>query len=172
MMGGLALSHPDRGGRMHFSSKTDIEAPIDFVYAALSDFEAWERAAMRRGADVSRTDTLRVAGIGMGWHVKFRFRGKERALDIRLAGQEPGARLAFTGKGRMIEGDLSLELVSLSPKRIRMVLHADVRPLTLAARLFLQSMKLAKGRVQTRLNTRMEQLSAELESRFAASRAR
>ncbi|TGD44745.1 SRPBCC family protein [Pseudotabrizicola sediminis] len=157
---------------MHFSSRTDIEAPIDFVYAALSDFEAWERAAMRRGAEVHRTDKLRAAGVGMGWHVGFRFRGKDRAVDIRLVGQDPGAKLAFTGRGRMIEGDLSIELVSLSPKRTRMVLHTDVRPLTLAARLFLQSMKLAKGRVQTRLNNRMEQLSTELQTRFAASRSR
>ncbi|MDO9640677.1 MAG: SRPBCC family protein [Pseudotabrizicola sp.] len=157
---------------MHFSSRTDIEAPIDFVYAALSDLEAWERAAMRRGADVNRTDKLRAPGVGMGWHVVFRFRGKQREVDIRLTGQEPGAKLAFSGAGRMLEADLSVDLLALSPKRTRMVLHTDVRPLTLAARLFLQSMKLAKGRVQTKLNNRMEQLSTEMESRFAASRPR
>ncbi|WP_103332341.1 SRPBCC family protein [Pseudotabrizicola formosa] len=157
---------------MHFSSRTDIEAPIDFVYAALSDFDAWERAAMRRGAEVARTDKLRAAGVGMGWHVAFRFRGKDRAVDIRLTGQVPEAKLTFAGKGRMLEGDMSVDLVSLSPKRTRMVLHTDIRPLTLAARLLLQSVKLAKGRVQTRLNTRMEQLSVELQARFAASRSR
>lgn len=157
---------------MHFSSRTDIEAPIEFVYASLSDFEGWERAAMRRGAEVNRTDKLGASGVGMGWHVVFRFRGKERAVDIRLTGQEPGAKLAFAGTGRMLEGDLSVDLLALSPKRTRMVLHTDIRPLTLAARLFLQSMKLAKGRVQTKLNHRMEHLSTELETRFAASRSR
>lgn len=157
---------------MHFSSRTDIEAPIEFVYASLADLEGWERAAMRRGAEVNRTDKLRAPGVGMGWHVVFRFRGKERAVDIRLTGQEPGAKLAFAGKGRMLEGDLSVDLLSLSPKRTRMVLHTDVRPLTLAARLFLQSLRLAKGRVQSKLNKRMEQLSTDLETRFGASRPR
>ncbi|MFN4155820.1 MAG: SRPBCC family protein [Paracoccaceae bacterium] len=154
---------------MHLSSRTDIEAPIDFVYAALSDFEGWERAAMRRGAEVSRTDKLRAPGPGMGWHVVFRFRGKERMVDIRLTGLDPEAKLAFTGKGRLIEGDMSIELVSLAPRRTRLVLHIKVRPLTIAARLFLQSMKLAKGRIQAKLNTRTEQVATDLETRFAAS---
>jgi uncharacterized protein YndB with AHSA1/START domain len=157
---------------MHLSSRTDIEAPLDSVFKALSDFEGWERAAMRRGADVSRIDKLRTPGVGMGWHVVFRFRGKERALDIHLTAQEPDAKLAFAGKGRMFEGDLSVELVSLAPKRTRMVLHTQARPLTIAARLFLQSLKLAKGRVQGKLNKRMEVLARDIESRCASTRAR
>lgn len=157
---------------MHFSSRTDVEVPIDFVYTTLSDFEAWERAAMRRGAEVTRTDKLRTPGIGMGWTVTFQFRGKVRVVDIVLTGQEPQAKLSFSGKGRMIEGDLSIDLLSLAPKRTRLVLHTKVRPLTIAARLFLQSLKLAKGRVQTKLDKRMEQLSTDLEQRYAASRRR
>ena len=50
---------------MKLSGRTDIGAPVAFVYAALSDFEGWERSAMRRGADVNRTDKLRVPGVGM-----------------------------------------------------------------------------------------------------------
>ncbi|RGP38200.1 SRPBCC family protein [Pseudotabrizicola alkalilacus] len=157
---------------MQLSSRTDIEAPVEFVFAALSDFEAWERAAMRRGADVSRIDKLRAPGVGMGWHVIFRFRGKERTVDLRLTGLEPDAKLGFSGAGRMIEGDMSVELLSLSPKRTRLVLHSKVRPLTIAARLFLQSLKLAKGRVQGKLNKRLQDLATDLETRFAASRRR
>ncbi|MFN4130367.1 MAG: SRPBCC family protein [Paracoccaceae bacterium] len=157
---------------MHLSSRTDIEAPIDFVYAAMADFDVWERAAMRRGADVNRTDKLRAPGVGMGWHVVFRFRGKDRTVDIRLTGLEPDTRLGFAGKGHMVEGDMSVELVSLTPKRTRMVLHSEVRPLTIAARLFLQSMKLAKGRVQTKLNQQLQDLGVDLETRFTARHRR
>jgi carbon monoxide dehydrogenase subunit G len=155
---------------MHFSARTDIEAPIDFVFAALCDFEAWERAAMRRGADVSRTDKMRQPGVGMGWHVKFRYRGKDRDVDLRLAGLEPGTKLAFSGSGRMIAGDLSIDLVSLAPKRTRVVLYIEVKPLTIAARFFLQSLRLAKARIQAKLNARMTQFALDMETRFASTR--
>lgn len=155
---------------MKLSARTDIEAPIEFVYAALADFEAWERAAMRRGADVRRTDSLRAPGHGMGWHVTFRFRGKERQIDIRLTTMEPDAKLGFSGTGRMVAGEMALDLLALSPKRTRLILHSDVRPLTIAARLFLQSMKLAKNRVQGKLNKRLQDLALDLETRFVASR--
>jgi carbon monoxide dehydrogenase subunit G len=157
---------------MHFSSRTDVEAPIEFVFQALSDFESWERAAMRRGAEVSRSDKLRLPGVGMSWHVRFTFRNKEREVDLRLIGLEPDARLAFSGTGRMIAGDMSIDLVSLAPKRTRMVLHVEVRPLTIAARLFLQSLKLAKGRVQGKMNKRLSQLAIDVEQKFATRHRR
>ena len=43
---------------MKLASKKDVEAPIAQVWAALTDFETWERAAMRRGVEVARTDSL------------------------------------------------------------------------------------------------------------------
>ena len=51
---------------MKFSTKEDIDAPIDAVFQMLCDFETFERAAMRRGAEVHRTDTKTTPGVGMG----------------------------------------------------------------------------------------------------------
>ncbi len=157
---------------MHLSSRTDIEAPIDFVYAKLSDFDGWERAAMRRGAEVARTDKLRSPGPGMGWTIRFRFRGKQRDVAVNLTAMDPGARLAFFGQGQMLNGNLAVELMALAPKRTRLVLHAEVKPLTIGARLFLQSLRLAKARVQTKLNARLGQTATDLEARYAATARR
>lgn len=155
---------------MHFSARTDIEASPEFVFKSLTDFESWERAAMRRGADVTRTDKLREPGRGMTWEVRFRFRGKDRLLKLGLVELEEAAKLGFSGRGKLLEGDVRMELVGLSPKRTRLVMHLDVRPLTLGARLFLQSARLARGKIQARLNKRMAQLAAEVEQRNASAR--
>mgnify|MGYP006164413985 CR=1 FL=1 len=65
---------------MKLASKKDVEAPIATVWAALVDFETWERAAMRRGVEVARTDQLRAPGVGMSWHARFSYRGKQRKV--------------------------------------------------------------------------------------------
>lgn len=155
---------------MHFSARTDIEASTEQVFGALADFEAWERAALRRRAEVTRSDALPRPGRGMAWDVRFRFRGKDRLLKLKLVEMEPGARLVFAGTGKLLEGDARLELMALSPRRSRLMLHLDIRPLTLGARLFLQSARLARGKIQARLNKRMAQLAAEIEGRAAETR--
>ena len=54
---------------MKLSGRTDIQAPVEFVFDAISDFDFWERAALRRGAEVTRTDKLRQPAPGMSWMI-------------------------------------------------------------------------------------------------------
>jgi len=63
---------------MKFSTKEDIEAPIDVVFEMLCDFEMFERGAMRRSAEVQWTDIKTVRGVGMTWSAMFNLRGKRR----------------------------------------------------------------------------------------------
>lgn len=157
---------------MQFTSKTDIEAPLAVVFASLTDFEAWERAALRRGADVSRTDTMRIPGPGITWATRFAFRGKDREIELKLVTMEPAGKLAFSAGGKMLEGEMGLDLVELSPKRTRLVMNVDVRPMTLGARLMLQTLKLGRAKVQTKLNQRMMAMAKDIEARHAASSPR
>jgi carbon monoxide dehydrogenase subunit G len=152
---------------MKLSGRTDIGAPVAFVFAALSDFEGWERSAMRRGADVNRTDKLRVPGVGMTWQARFAWRGRERQLQVRLKKLEPTSAMALDFDGPSVEGTLSIELVELASKRTRLLMQVEAKPRTLAARLFVQSLRLAKGRVQRRYDARLTNIAREIEARFA-----
>ncbi|TAG27300.1 MAG: SRPBCC family protein, partial [Rhodobacterales bacterium] len=71
--------------------------------------------------------------------------------------------------GQAIEGSSVLELLPMSPRRTRMRLVLDVRPKTLAARLFLNTLRLAKGRVQVRLEKRLQQMGRRIEERQASA---
>ncbi len=151
---------------MKLSGRTDIGAPVAFVYAALSDFEGWERSAMRRGADVNRTDQLRVPGVGMTWQARFAWRGRERQLQVRLTKLEPQNGLTLDFDGPSVEGTLNIELVELAAKRTRMLMQVEAKPRTLAARLFVQSLRLAKGRVQRLYDARLTSIARDIEARF------
>lgn len=152
---------------MKLSGRIDIGTPIDFAFGVLSDFESWERAAMRRGADVTRTDKLRQIAPGMTWVIKFAWRGRERDLQVRLKEIESPQQLCFVFDGPSVEGSLNAELVQLATKRTRMLLQVEIKPRSLAARLFIQSLKLAKTRVQKKFDKRLAQIAQDIETRFA-----
>ncbi len=150
---------------MKISGRTDIGAPGEFVFGYLSDFDNWERAALRRGADVTRTDKLKKPGPGMTWHVRFAWKGRERELQIKVVKLDPAGQMTLSFDGPAIEGTLNAELVSLASKRTRLLAQVEAKPRTLAARLFIQSLKLAKSRVQKRYDTRLDQLARDIEIR-------
>lgn len=157
---------------MKLTTRQDIEAPLDFVYAQMSDFAQFERMAMRRGAEVERSDKLEQDGPGMGWRVKFSFRGKTRKLALRLADAQPDSFLAYGIEGQAISGDARVEFMALSPRRTRLTIAGEVRPKTLAARLMLQSLRLARGRVQKRIDAAAGKLATLIEDKFRNPRQR
>lgn len=157
---------------MKLTAKEDIEAPIGFVAFFLSDFEMWERAAMRRGADVDRMDRLRTPGPGMEWKVGFTYRAKKRSVEIRLLTLTPDQLMVFDCMAQPAEAILTIEMVEMGARRTRVVVSVDIKPRTLAARLFLQSMRLAKAKVTRRFAQRLTQTSADIEDRYRAAQAR
>ncbi len=155
---------------MKLTTRQDIEAPLDFVYAKLTDFDHFERMAMRRGAEVERTDKLRNPGVGMTWRLRFVFRNRPRTVQARFAEAEPGSHLGWAFDSPMMEGVARIDLVALSPRRTRMTIVSEVKPKTLAARLVIQSMRLARGRVQRKFDLAAGKLAhlIEEQSRSAA----
>lgn len=152
---------------MKFSSREDIEVPVAGVWAVITDYDGFERAALRRGAEVQRKDE----GGRPAWTAAFAFRGKRRNLTIRQDRAEPPGLLVLSGEGRQVEGTLTIDLVELGPRRTRMTLTTDIRPISLAARLFLQSLKLARGRMVKKYQSRVAQLATMIEARAKGQKA-
>ena len=156
---------------MKLTAKYDVEAPAAFAFAQLADFEGWERAAMRRGAEVMRQDTLTRVGPGMTWSTQFQYRGKERLVTIRLDAIKPSTTLALTGVSRLLDGVMTIEVLDLAAKRARIEVRLDLKPKTIAARLYLQTLRLARARVERSFAQRVAQLTVEIEDRFRRAKA-
>ncbi|WP_420862329.1 SRPBCC family protein [Algirhabdus cladophorae] len=150
---------------MKFSTREDIEAPIEFVYKAITDFDAFERAAMRRGADVERTAGQTAKGVGTSWIVAFEFRGKPRELKGALVEADAPNRLRFEGTLSGLDVALDVDLVALSKKRTRLHVATELKPRSLSARLLIQSLRLAKTSLTKRFKSRIAEFAEDLEDR-------
>ncbi|WP_368185033.1 SRPBCC family protein [Aestuariibius sp. HNIBRBA575] len=152
---------------MKFSSREDIEAPIEYVFDQVTDFPTFERAAMRRGADVTQVAGKGAAAVGSVWDVSFEFRGKPRKIKAEITEMDhPNgykAHSTYTG----LVGTFELELVPLSPNRTRLAVSLELEPQGLSARLMLQSLKLAKASLTRRFKLRIADFAETIQSRYS-----
>ncbi|MCL4189578.1 MAG: SRPBCC family protein [Rhodobacteraceae bacterium] len=132
---------------MRFTASRDIAVPIADAWAALTDVEAAEGIARARGVAVVRTGP---GGVGTTWQARFRLRGAERQVTLRIAAMEMPGRLCLDFRGELFEGSAQVDLLALARTRTRLTAMADVLPRTLAARLMLASARLVKSRADRR----------------------
>ncbi|WP_029375203.1 SRPBCC family protein [Oceanicola sp. S124] len=148
---------------MKFVVKEDIGAPIDEVFARITDFHAFERSAIRRGAEVRRRDNPPANGLGAGWDVRFDLRGKRRDIGLEVVAFEAPERMQLKLGSEGLKGHVQVDLVALSRARTRLRVETEIKPRTLSARLLIQSLRLARGTIEKRLADRMAEFAASLE---------
>ena len=105
-------------------------------------------------------------GVGAEWRIRGHFRGKARKVQIRVEELTQDQRIGLGIDSPSVEGTTRLEVMALSARRSRLRVDLEVKPKTLAARLFINTMRLAKGRVQARFETRLGQLGARIKDRY------
>lgn len=150
---------------MKFSTREDIEAPINYVFAQVSDFAAFERRAMRQGADVIRKPDDAVAQ-GTVWDIKFNFRGRDRKAEAVLTLLDQPQAFTIDSASDGLNASTEIELIALSQTRTRVLVSFDLRAKTLTARLLVQSLKLAKSKMTKRFNGRVLDFAEEIEDRY------
>ena len=156
---------------MDITTREDIEAPIAFVFTDLSDFAGFEKTALRRGAEVARTEGMVTPGTGMQWRATFPFRGKPRRMVLTLEDYDAPGHMRFGIEANNLAGELIVDLVELSRRQTRMTVKVKLKPLSLTARVFVQSLQLAKARVTDRMHRRVALHAADIAERYRQSAA-
>lgn len=151
---------------MKFSTREDIQAPIEHVFRMVSDFDGFERSALRRGVEVHRKQTLTQLNAELGWDIGFDYRNKPRRVSAELVQYDPPNGLLFFTYGPGITADGVIDLVALSRARTRLSVSLDLKPTSLGGRLTVQSLKLAKSRLLHRFRTRIATYSDTIENSY------
>ena len=74
--------------------------------------------------------------------------------------------LSLKGSGSGIDGLMAVELVALSPRRTRISVALNLSPTGLTGRLLLQSLKLARGKLNKRFKLRLADYARLTEERL------
>lgn len=155
---------------MKFSTRQDIEAPVDFAFERATNFSGFEKQALRRGIEVARIDDLPGNAPGMHWDASFTFRGKARQIVAKLTTYDPDNCYVIQSKSGGLDADLTVDFMALSRAKTRVIVGLELRPTTLSSRLLVQSLKFAKANLYGRFEARVERLAKEITEQYDQSR--
>ena len=154
---------------MIFETREDFNAPIDRVFPQISDFDGFERSALRRGAEIKRLDNLRQPGPGMKWDMKFLLRGKRREFQMEMVSFDPPNGMRFHTKTTGVNGVMHIDLIALSRTSTRLNIKLELQATNLTGRLLLQSLKLARSNIASRVNAKLYEFARGTEKRLGAA---
>ncbi|ADO42044.1 SRPBCC family protein [Ketogulonicigenium vulgare] len=139
---------------MEFVVNDHIAVSPDALFKHLNDTDLLEQMIRRGGATVRRTDAGRGAGVGATWQIGAPFR--DRTLDVTMTVTEVEAphrmRVLFTTGG--VEGKVVL-LATPAGDGTDTAFTMTMGASTLIGRLLLQSLKLARGQISSRVHKRV-----------------
>ena len=149
---------------MKLSSREDIDAPVEKVFEAVTDFDRFERQLLRRGFDITRDESCAPTEVGAKWQAQIPWRGRTHDVATELVSFDKNSGFAFESQSGGVICLGVVDLVALSKARTRLFVSLDMRPTTLSSRLFIQSLKLAKGTLSRRFKTRVADWAARIDT--------
>ena len=147
---------------MNFTTREDIDAPKDVVYAAITDFDRFERRLMRLGIDVLRDEAHPPPETGARWKAVLEWRGRSHDVEAELVSIEPDDGYALEAHSSGLICLAVVDLVPLSRTRTRLMVSVEVRATSFGSRLLLASLRLTSGPLQGRFRRRVAEFAAEL----------
>lgn len=147
---------------MKFVATEDIAVPIDTVWARVSDLEGFERRAAARVGGIARTPPG-PAGQGTKWSGKAEIMGKTRKIDVVAATLDAPTQLVAEAGTDGMTVTIQVDLEEKGPRLTRLTVTTEAKARSLAARLMLQSAKLARTTMAKRYKTRVADFAARVE---------
>lgn len=154
---------------MKFKVSEDVDAPQDLVWRQFTDFSGFEDEARGRGARVTRVGNWTQAAEGVEWRGEVTVRGKARAIASRVTQMVPDELCVIESRIGGMECRHEMQFIPLSAEVTRVALVLELSANTLTARLLLQTMKLARGKVLQRLQGMIARQGNAIEAAYRRS---
>ena len=121
------------------------------VWARFTDFLGFEEDARGRGAILNRVGNWTQTVQGVEWRGEVTVRGKSRPITAKVTQLVPQELCIVDSRIGGMKCHQEIIFMPLSTTVTRVALMLDLSADTLTARLLLQTMKLARGRVLQKL---------------------
>jgi hypothetical protein len=152
---------------MKFVQSREVEVPLEYLFDRASNFAAFEHRAAAHGVEVHRL-TGGPVGPGCEWQIAGAFRGKPRQALIRLTDLTRPDHLALQAASGGFRLSGSIRFIALTKRRSKIEAEFEARATNLRSRIILHTLRLARGRIASRLKSALNAAAKRVEADFRA----
>jgi polyketide cyclase/dehydrase/lipid transport protein len=155
---------------MKFETIEEVDAPQDFTFGRFTDFCRYEKLAHSYGAELRRVGGFAEIGEGATWRGSIPIKGRTRGVEAVVTSYDPSdhARIDTAVGGMNVVFEMRFE--ALGDEKTKLIAVAELQAKTLAARLVIQSAKLARKRLQAKITSKIVALANEYEDAWRRER--
>lgn len=134
------------------------EAGIEACYAALSDFDAILQTGKQGQMQLTRLDAPAPIGTESRWDGQLESHGICKPVSIKVATLSPPEGYVLSGQADGIKARFSVALTPISSAQTLVDAELTLRASSLTGKVLLKSLRLAQGRLEDRLTSRLARL--------------
>ena len=146
---------------MQFKNSQKIEAPADYVFACVTDFKKFENHSGPTCFSFKRQGRLPVR-ISTRWDIAVPVRGRVRRFSAELSEYIPPRTLSYKSASLKYDGVMSLTVKPLDDNSCRLDILVVAQSRSFATSLVFNTIRLARRRINKRMNTEMEKFAKRL----------
>ena len=146
---------------MRLASKTHVAAPVGFLHGRVTDFDHLEALARSFGATVERQFDGPPL-VGCIWDLVLTIKQHPRQMQTSLADWVPDQELTFDSQMQGLHIETRVTMAAEGAERSRLNIVIDMRPQTLKARVLLQTLRLARHRIEQGFDSRLEGFATDI----------
>jgi len=151
---------------MKFDYKTTINVPVEFAYARLTDFDKFEKDGFGNISEFKPVGDIAAPDIGAKWKVRSEFQGRQRSFSLQLRQLLPNESVVLGNGTDKFDVEASFGLSKIDDGNTGFVFEINSSAKTITGRLIMQTMQLARSRIEKKLVVDFDAMRDRMEAEY------
>lgn len=151
---------------MKFDYKTTINVPVEFAYARLTDFDKFEKEGFGNISKFKPVGDIAAPAIGAKWKLRSEFQGRQRSFSLQLRELIENESVVLGNGSDKFDVEASFGLSKVDPENTGFVFEINASAKTITGRLIMQTMQLARSRIEKKLCVDFDAMRDRMEAEY------
>ena len=146
-----------------------INVPQRFAFERATDFALFEEKGFGKLDPFERRSDIIAPEIGARWRTAAEFQGRPRRFSIQLLEMDPSEWLVLGNKSEKYDVEARFRFTETGDAQTTFSFHLVAKARSITAKLILQTIQLARGRIEKSMQADFEEMAKKMEASYQAT---